>query len=48
MVMWASLLLKGNAVYLRECLSSFRNHPGQRQRDPVTRMLGFAARRVGR
>jgi glycosyltransferase involved in cell wall biosynthesis len=35
MVMWASLLLKGNAVYLRQSLSSFRNHPLQRQRDPL-------------
>ena len=35
MVMWAALLLKGDAVYLRERLSSFRIHPGQRQHDPA-------------
>jgi len=34
MVTWSALLLKGNAVYLRESLSSFRIHPGQRQHDP--------------
>jgi glycosyltransferase involved in cell wall biosynthesis len=37
MVMWASLLLKGDAVYLEQRLSSFRVHAGQRQHDPVTR-----------
>ncbi|HEX5864037.1 MAG TPA: glycosyltransferase [Casimicrobiaceae bacterium] len=35
MVTWAALLLKGDAVYLCERLSSFRNHAGQRQRDPA-------------
>lgn len=34
MVMWSALLLKGDAVYLRDSLSSFRIHPGQRQHDP--------------
>ena len=29
------LLLRGDAVYLCERLSSFRNHAGQRQRDPA-------------
>jgi hypothetical protein len=43
MVMWASLLLKGNAVYLHECISSFRNHTGQRQSDPATRHLSIAS-----
>ncbi len=35
MVTWAALLLRGDAVYLRESLSSFRIHPGQRQHDPA-------------
>lgn len=35
MVMWTALLLRGDAVYLRESLSSFRIHPGQRQHDPA-------------
>jgi hypothetical protein len=35
MVTWATLLLKGDAVYLRECRSSFRMHSGQRQRIPA-------------
>lgn len=34
MVTWAALLLKGDAVYRSEALSSFRVHPGQRQHDP--------------
>jgi len=37
MVTWASLLLKGDAVYLRDSLSDFRIHPGQRQNDPAKR-----------
>jgi Glycosyl transferase family 2 len=37
MVTWAALLLKGDAVYLTERLSSFRVHPGQRQHDPSKR-----------
>jgi hypothetical protein len=35
MATWAALLLQGDAVYLRECLSSFRIHAGQRQHDPA-------------
>ena len=35
MVTWSALLLKGDAVYVRESLSSFRIHPGQRQHDPA-------------
>lgn len=35
MVTWSALLLKGNAVYLRKSLSSFRIHATQRQRDPA-------------
>ncbi len=35
MVMWTSLLMKGNAVYRSAALSSFRSHPGQRQHDPA-------------
>jgi hypothetical protein len=34
MVMWAALLLKGDAVYLTESLSAFRIHAAQRQRNP--------------
>jgi len=34
MVTWAALLLKGDAVYRTDALSSFRVHPGQRQHDP--------------
>ena len=43
MVMWTALLLKGNAVYLRERLSSFRVHPNQRQHDPVTQQRSIAS-----
>jgi glycosyltransferase involved in cell wall biosynthesis len=35
MVMWCALLLRGDAVYLRDSLSFFRIHPGQRQQDPA-------------
>ena len=35
MATWAALLLKGDAVYVREALSSFRIHPAQRQHDPA-------------
>ncbi|HTR57250.1 MAG TPA: glycosyltransferase [Casimicrobiaceae bacterium] len=35
MVSWAALLLKGDAVYFKECLSSFRIHKEQRQHDPA-------------
>jgi Glycosyl transferase family 2 len=35
MATWAALLLQGDAVYLHECLSSFRIHAGQRQHDPA-------------
>jgi Glycosyl transferase family 2 len=45
MVMWSALLLKGNAVYVRECQSAFRNHPDQRQHDPATRERNFASYR---
>ena len=39
MVMWTSLLLKGDAAYLLEPQSAFRVHAGQRQHDrEVTRM----------
>jgi hypothetical protein len=37
MATWSRLLLKGDAVYLRESLSDFRIHPGQRQNDPAKR-----------
>jgi tetratricopeptide (TPR) repeat protein len=32
--MWVTLLTKGDAIYLAESLSSFRQHAGQRQRQP--------------
>lgn len=35
MVTWAALLLKGDAVYRHDALSSFRVHAGQRQHDPA-------------
>ena len=35
MVMWSMLMMKGDAVYLRDSLSSFRVHRGQRQQDPA-------------
>jgi len=35
MVTWSALLLKGDAVYLSDCQSSFRFHRGQRQHDPA-------------
>jgi hypothetical protein len=34
MAMWANLLLRGNAVWYRRPLSSFRIHSGQSQQDP--------------
>lgn len=37
MATWSTLLLMGNAVYLRSCQSSFRIHPAQRQQDPGIR-----------
>lgn len=46
MVMWSALLLKGDAVYLRERLSSFRVHANQRQDDPVTQQLSIASIRA--
>ena len=45
LVTWATLLLRGDAVYLRERLSSFRIHPGQRQRDPAKVKRNFASAR---
>lgn len=37
MVMWSTLLLRGDAVYRRASQSCFRIHPGQRQHDPAKR-----------
>ena len=34
MVTWSALLLKGDAVYLTQALSSFRIHAAQRQHAP--------------
>jgi hypothetical protein len=46
MVMWTALLLKGNAVYLHERLSSFRVHGNQRQNDPVMQQRSVASIRA--
>jgi glycosyl transferase family 2/methyltransferase family protein len=46
MVMWSSLLMKGDAVYLTESLSAFRIHPMQRQRDPTTAQRTIAGIRA--
>jgi glycosyltransferase involved in cell wall biosynthesis len=43
LVMWASLLMKGNAVYLHDALSGFRFHAGQRQHDPSMRERNVAS-----
>ncbi|CAG9933992.1 glycosyltransferase family 2 protein [Candidatus Nitrotoga arctica] len=39
MSMWSTILLRGEAVYLRDELSRFRIHPGQLQRDPEIRQV---------
>ena len=39
MSMWSTILLRGEAVYLRDGLSRFRIHPGQLQRDPEIRQV---------
>ncbi|MEO6421591.1 MAG: glycosyltransferase family A protein [Candidatus Nitrotoga sp.] len=39
MSMWSTLLLKGDAVYLRDGLSQFRIHPGQHQLAPEIRQV---------
>jgi len=38
--LWANLLSRGDAAYLREPLSRFRIHGGQRQREPEIRAAG--------
>jgi glycosyltransferase involved in cell wall biosynthesis len=43
MVSWAALLLRGDAVYLEERLSSFRIHDGQRQHDPAKAQRNIAS-----
>jgi hypothetical protein len=43
LVMWTSLLMKGNAVYLHDAQSSFRFHAGQRQHDPARRERNVAS-----
>jgi glycosyltransferase involved in cell wall biosynthesis len=43
MVMWAALLLKGDAVYLQEPQSAFRVHAGQRQHDPEVARMSIAS-----
>lgn len=41
MAMWSTLLLRGDAVYLRAPLSQFRIHADQQQQDPAIRQLGM-------
>ncbi|MFT5232591.1 MAG: hypothetical protein ACI9UQ_000613, partial [Candidatus Krumholzibacteriia bacterium] len=43
MTMWASLLSRGDAVYLSEAMSSFRQHGGQVQKNPAYHSEGMAA-----
>ena len=43
MVMWAALLMKGDAVYLTESLSAFRIHAAQRQHDPAMAQRNIAS-----
>ncbi len=43
MTMWTSLLSRGDAVYLTEALSSFRQHGSQVQNDPSYQSEGLAA-----
>jgi len=43
LVMWAGLLMKGNAVYLHDAQSGFRFHAGQRQHDPARRERNVAS-----
>lgn len=43
MTLWTHLLSRGDLCYLVESLSSFRQHPGQRQRDPGFKPRGLAA-----
>jgi hypothetical protein len=43
MVMWCALLMKGDAVYLRQSLSAFRIHAAQRQRDPAAAQRTIAS-----
>ncbi len=40
MAIWFKLLLKGNAIYIAEPLSSFRVHGTQNTRDPIVHLLG--------
>ena len=41
--MWASLLSRGDAVYLSDAMSSFRQHGTQVQKDPAYQSEGMAA-----
>jgi hypothetical protein len=43
MVMWTSLLVKGDAVYLVKPCSAFRVHSGQRQHDPGVTQMSIAS-----
>jgi hypothetical protein len=46
LVTWTRLLMKGNAVYLRDTLSAFRFHREQRQHDPAMRERSVASIRA--
>ena len=45
MTIWSALLLKGDAVYLRDSLSAFRIHADQQQNDPGTIQRSLAGTR---
>ncbi len=45
MATWSTLLLMGDAVYLSDCQSSFRIHPGQRQNAPEIRAKAITGTR---
>jgi hypothetical protein len=45
MTIWSALLLKGDAVYLRDSLSAFRIHADQQQNDPATIQRSLAGTR---
>ncbi len=40
MAIWFKLLIKGNAIYIAEPLSSFRIHESQNTHDPMIQLLG--------
>ena len=40
MAIWFKLLIKGNAIYIAEPLSSFRIHASQNTNNPIIQLLG--------